>query len=245
LQREFDAANAILDEVEKALGSVPPHVRVRYLLERGRALNSSGEASRAVPLFSEALKLAEREGDEFYAIDAAHMLGIAAPQPERLDWDLKALSLAEQARDPRARDWRASLYHNIGWAYFEAGNPSTALEYWQKALALRITMGRPGPVRVAKWTVARGLRAIGRIDDAEKIQVALLAELDAIGEADGYVYEELAELALARGDVGSARSSAARAHEALQRDPRFVATEAPRLERLAAIASGQLPPRQP
>ncbi len=100
----------------------------------GRAFNSSGAPQRAVPLFAEALALAERDKDEFYAVDAAHMLGIAAPAAERLGWNLKALSLAEAATDPRARGWRASLFHNIGWTYFDAGDPKTALDYWRKAL---------------------------------------------------------------------------------------------------------------
>ncbi len=121
--------------------ALPTHVRVRYLLERGRTFNSSGAPQRAVPLFAEALTLAERDKDEFYAVDAAHMLGIAAPAAERLGWNLKALSLAEAATDPRARGWRASLYNNIGWTYFDAGDAKTALDYWQKALAARETMG--------------------------------------------------------------------------------------------------------
>jgi len=237
LQRKFDAAHAMLDGVEAKLPNASAHLRVRYLLERGRTFNSSGARERAVPLFAEALALAEREHDEFYAVDAAHMLGIAAPPGERLDWNLKALALAEGASDARARGWRASLYHNIGWTYFDAGDPAKALDFWQKALALRETTGNADRIRVAKWTVARGYRAMGRLDDAEKIQRALVVELDAIGERDGYVYEELAEIALARGDAAAAQPWAAKAHALLKDDP-DVANDAPRLARLAAIASG-------
>ncbi len=217
-------------------------MRVRYLLERGRTLNSSGAPERAVPLFAEALALAESTKDEFYAVDAAHMLGIAAPPSERLSWNLKALALAEAASDPRARNWRASLYNNIGWTYFDAGDAKTALDLWQKALAAREPMGNAEQTRVARWTVARGYRAVGRLDDAEAIQKALVAELDAIGETDGYVYEELAEIALARGDAKAARPWAAKAHAALKDDPDLAANEAARLARLAAVAAGEPPP---
>ncbi len=241
LQRRFDDAHALLDMVEARLASLPTHVRVRYLLERGRTLNSSGAPQRAVPLFAEALALAERDKDEYYAVDAAHMLGIAAPLPEQLRWNMKALALAEAATDPRARDWRASLYHNIGWTHFEGGKPDTALEYWQKALAARETMGNPSRTRVARWTVARGYRALGRLDDAEAVQKSLLAELTAAGETDGYVYEELAEIALARGDANAAQPWAAKAHAALKDDSSFAASEAARLARLAAIAAGNPP----
>jgi tetratricopeptide (TPR) repeat protein len=241
LQRKFDDAHAQLDTVEAKLATLPTHVRVRYLLERGRALNSSGSPQRAVPLFADALKLAERDKDEYYAVDAAHMLGIAAPQSERLGWDLKALALAEAATDPRARGWRASLYHNIGWEYFDSGDAKTALDYWQNALLARQAMGNASRTRVARWTVARGYRAVGRLDDAESLQRALLAEFERIGETDGQVYEELAEIALARGDANAARPWAAKAHAALTDDSTLVATEAPRLARLAAIAAGNPP----
>jgi tetratricopeptide (TPR) repeat protein len=245
LQRKFDDAHAMLDAVEVKLADVPVHVRVRYLLERGRALNSSGAPQRAVPLFADALALAERDRDEYYAVDAAHMLGIAAPAPERLSWNLKALALAEAAVDTRARDWRASLYHNIGWTYFEAGDAKKALEFWQKALVLRETMGNADRLRVAKWTVARGYRALGRLDEAEAMQQALVVELDKIGEPDGYVYEELAEIALARGDAAAARPWAAKAHAALKNDADLAANDAPRLARLAAVAAGEAPLPKP
>lgn len=244
LQRKFDDAHAMLDVVEAKLPNAPTHLRVRYLLERGRTFNSSGAPPRAVPLFAEALALAEREHDEFYAVDAAHMLGIAAPPGERLDWNLKALALAEAATDARARGWRASLYHNIGWTYFDAGEAAKALDYWEKALALRETMGNADRIRVAKWTVARGYRAVGRLDDAETIQKALVVEFDAIGEPDGYVYEELALIALARGDADAAQPWAAKAHALLKDDP-DVANDAARLARLAATARGPSPSAKP
>lgn len=246
LQRRFDDAHALLDTVEAKLAALPEHARVRYLLERGRVLNSSGAPERAVPLFAEALRLAESNRNEFYAVDAAHMLGIATPPSERLGWDRKALALAEAATDPRARGWRASLYNNIGWATLDIGDPKAALDYWQKALATRETMGNAASTRIAKWTVARGYRAVGRLADAETMQRALLAEYERTGEANGYVYEELAEIALARGDAKAAAPWAAKAHAALTDDPFLAANEAPRLARLAAIGVGNWrPPARP
>jgi tetratricopeptide (TPR) repeat protein len=239
LQRRFADAHALLDDIERTLARLPVHVCVRYLLERGRTFNSSGSRERAVPLFAEALELSQREKDEFYAVDAAHMLGIAAPPAERLGWNLKALALAEAATDARARGWRASLYNNIGWTYFDDGQAAMALDYWEKALAARQTTGDARTTRIAKWTVARGYRGVGRLDDAEAAQKSLAAELAQAGESDGYVYEELAEIALARGDAKSAQPWAAKAHAALKDDPYLAANEAPRLARLAAIAAGR------
>jgi tetratricopeptide (TPR) repeat protein len=240
LQRRFDAGHATLDAVALRLPGADTRVRVRYLLERGRLFNSAGLPEQAAPLFREAADLAAAgtaPGDAFYRIDALHMLGIAAQEDERLGWNRKALAAAEAATDARARGWRGSLYHNIGWAHFERGDPTTALDYWQKELAVREAAADAARTRTAKWTVARALRELARLDDAEKIQRALVAEYENIGESDGYVYEELAEIEVARGNRAAAAPWAAKAFAILREDPWFVATEATRLKRLAKLGS--------
>jgi len=242
LRREFIAAHATLDAVEPQLAGAPSHVRVRFLLERGRVLNSAGAADRAVPLFAEALSLAECDGDEFDAIDAAHMLGIAAPPPERLKWNRKALAMAELAADPRAQRWRAALYTNIGQTYLEQGDAATALRYFDKALPAWAARRDDGAVRVAHWMIARAKRSLGRLDEAEAVQRTLAAEYAQIGQTDGYVFEELAEIALARGDTNAARSWAARAYAALEHDDQLKTSEPGRVLRLEALAQGRTPP---
>lgn len=240
LQRRFDEAHATLDAVAPALPTAPPRVHVRYLLERGRTWNSSGAPEKAVPLFVDALRLANADpadGSAFYTIDAMHMLGIAAPAGERLDWNLKALDAAERAADPRAQGWRASLLNNLGWTMFDRGDPAAALGYWQRALAAREASGDAERTRIARWTVARGLRAVGRLDDAERMQLALAAELERGARADGYVYEELAEIAVARGDVAAAATWAAKAYAELSRDAGLAATDPARLARLRKLSA--------
>jgi tetratricopeptide (TPR) repeat protein len=210
--------------------------------------NSSGAPARAVPLFLDAARRAAADPDEgaaFYEIDALHMLGIASPPAERLDWNLRALEVAERAADARARGWRASLYHNIGWTYFERGDHATALGYWEKSLAVREASGDQQRARIARWTVARGYRALGRLDDAERMQRALAEDNRAAGEEDGYVYEELAELRLARGDAAGAAPLAAKAYALLREDAWLAATEPARLERLAKLGAGEAAPPAP
>ena len=247
LRRQFAAAHATLDTAAAGLPGAPSHVRVRYLLERGRVFNSAGSPERAVPLFAEALSLAECNDDAFYAVDAAHMLGIAAPPGERLDWNLKALAMTERAADPRTRRWLGPLHNNIGQTYLERGAYAHALDHFRQALPAYELRGDPGSVRTARWMIARTQRSLGQLDDAEKTQRELVAEYDRIGEPDGYVYEELAEIALARGDAAGAKAWAAKAHAALQDDPDLKANEAARLARLAAIAAGAgpAPPAKP
>jgi tetratricopeptide (TPR) repeat protein len=240
LTRRFDDAHQLLDTVEPQLPNVDVRVTVRYLLERGRTLNSSGQRDRALPLFQQAYDRAQAAGrasDAFYAIDALHMLAIAAPPAEQLAWNLKALAAADGATDTRARNWRGSLLHNLGWTYFDAGDTTTAVEYWRKSLALREAAHDIPRIRVARWTVARGLRAQGKLDEAEAMQRALATELAQAGAPDGYVFEELTEIAVARGDAAATRQWAAQAYALLRNDQDLVANDPQRLARLAQLSA--------
>jgi tetratricopeptide (TPR) repeat protein len=196
--------------------------------------NSAGSPDKAVPLFHAALDRARCDGNDFYAIDAAHMLGIAAPQPERLDWNLQALAMTERSTHSRAKRWLAPLYNNIGWTYMDAGDAGRALDYFRKAVPAYEMRGNADDVRAAHWAVARALRATGALDDAERIQTALLAEHERAGTVDGYVFEELAELRWARGERESARDWFRKAWEALKDDP-ALRSEPDRLARLARL----------
>jgi hypothetical protein len=110
LQRHFDEAHATLDAVEAQLGGSTPRVRIRYLLERGRVYNSSRQPEHAEPYFTEAWELASTIGEDILAIDAAHMLAIIAPPEASLEWNQRALELAERSSASRALHWRGSLY---------------------------------------------------------------------------------------------------------------------------------------
>ena len=247
LRRQFADADATLDSIVPKLDQVPVRVRIRYLLERGRTRNSGGDKPAAIALFREAVALQDRDtlpGADFYRVDALHMLGIATPGAEQLDWNRKALATAEASSEPRARGWAASLNHNIGWSYFDSGDAATALVYWQKALPLREAQGNAENIRVAKWTIARGYRATGKFDEAERMQRDLAVEMEKAGEPDGYVYEELAEIAIARGDKAAAAPWAAKAHALLKDDGYLKANEAARLQRLADLATFAAAPGQ-
>jgi tetratricopeptide (TPR) repeat protein len=238
LQRRFDEADRVLDTVQAALAKLPARVRVRYLLERGRRDNSSGNARAAFAWFEQALAASNDDtmpDAEFYRIDTLHMLAIAAAPARRLDWNVKALAAADAAKDPRARGWRGSLLHNLGWTMHERGDYAAALAYWQQALEAREAAHDVARTRIARWTVARGLRSLGRLDEAEAMQRALADELQAAGAPDGYVFEELAEIALARGDRVAAQPWAAKAYALLSEDADLRANDPARLARLAEL----------
>ena len=235
LQRRFAAAHTTLDGVERRMDKRPERVRVRYLLERGRTFNSAGQPERAVPLFREALDRARAAREDFLAIDAAHMLGIAAPAEDRLAWSLEAVAMTERSADARSKRWLASLYNNIGWTYHDRGDYAAALAYFEKALPAWQARGGPDKVRIAYWSIARAQRSLGRLDEALAIQLRLAREADAAGTPDGYVYEELGEILQAKGEAVVARPNFARAYALLSADQGLQAEAPERLARLKRL----------
>jgi tetratricopeptide (TPR) repeat protein len=246
LQRKFGDADLTLDAVQATLDAQPARVRVRYLLERGRRDNSSERRTSAIAWFEQALAASANDtlpGASYYRVDALHMLAIASPAEQQLEWNKRAIAAAQSSDDARTRRWRTSLFNNIGWTMHDRGDFVAALDYWRQALAAAEQDGQDATrTRIGRWTVARGLRSLGRLDEAEAMQRALADELQAAQVPDGYVFEELAEIAVARGDRAAARPWAAKALELLRNDADFVATQPERLARLADLAEPG-PPR--
>lgn len=235
LQRRFDEAHQMLDEIEPRLADADATVAVRYELERGRVFNSSGRRDEARPLFEAAWQRACEAGLDVYAVDAAHMVAIVAQDNETLRWNRLALDLAERSASPRARNWLGSLYNNIGWTLHDAGDYAQALEIFEKAVAFRAEQQQPRELRIARWCVARALRSLGQVEAALARQYALEAEWKEFGEDDGYVFEELGECLLALGRTEAARPWFARAHATLSCDAWLAAEEPQRLERLQTL----------
>ncbi len=237
LQRKFEEGHALLDGVEKLLGSATPVARIRYLLERGRVFNSSKKVEQARPLFLEAWEQAEAAGEDFYAVDAAHMLGIVEKGAESLAWNENAIAHATQSKSERARGWLGSLLNNTAWTYHDLGEFDKALDLFQQAQAFREEQGNAETIRIAKWCVGRCLRSLGWYDEALAIQNALLVEAEIEGEPHGYTDEELGELLLVLGREDEARSHFAAAYAELSQDAWLVDNEAERVERLRTLGS--------
>jgi len=235
LQRRFDDAHRTLDEVKGMLSDRTPVARVRYLLERGRVFNSSRHAEEAAPLFLAAWEEARADSLDFYAVDAAHMMGIVETGDSSVAWNERAMALAESSSSERARGWLGSLYNNLGWTYHDGGKYDRALDLFEKALAFRREHGTPEQIRIARWCVARAHRSLGRVEEALAEQQALAADLEAAGAEDGYVEEELGECLTALGRRSEATPHFARAYAILSRDPWFVESEPERLARMKEL----------
>lgn len=235
LQGHFDDAHTTLAQAAQRLNVAQPRAHIRYLLERGRVFNSSGDREQARPLFLEAWDLAQVNGEVACAVDAAHMLGIIEPLDQQIIWSQRALEMAEASDDAAAQRWRGPLYNNLGWTCFDTGRYEAALDLFRRDARFRHDTGQIRESRMARWAVGRALRALERDEEARMVQETLLAELRNAGHEDGYVYEELGELLYAAEETDAARDYFARAYRLLSQDDWLQSHEAERLDRLRAL----------
>lgn len=236
LQRKFEEAHQTLDQAEEELESGESGPRVRYLLERGRALNSSRKKDEARPLFQEAWEMAQTIGEDGLAVDAAHMLAIVETGDQALDWNLRALALATASPQPAARKWRKSLHNNIGWTLYEMGQIQAALENFQKCREAAEEMGDQESERIARWSIAKALRTLGQVEESFQMQRAQLDEAETENRDAPYVHEELGECLLALSRTAEAKPHLATAYKQLSLDPWLVENEFARLERLRRLS---------
>ena len=247
LQRKFDAAHATLDKIEVELVRVDARVRIRAsrAWQAVQFLGIARQGSAAVPQVAEVAT--RQDGRVTRSTRSTRCTCWASPLPSRSG----STGTCAHSRWPSARRMRApaagarrSTTTSAG-RYSDRGEHASALGYWEKSLAVREASGDQQRTRIARWTVARGYRALGRLDDAERMQRDLAEDNRAAGEEDGYVYEELAELRIARGDAAGAAPGAAKAYALLREDAWLAATEPARLERLAKIGAGEVPAPPP
>jgi tetratricopeptide (TPR) repeat protein len=234
MQREFQSAQKTLDRVEKALPKADSRTLIRYILERGRVYNSTGDQEDAKRMFLQAFDLSTKSKEDFYAVDAAHMMSIVDGTENGQEWNLKALDLAENSLDERARGWRGSLYNSIGRDCLDSGEFEEALFMFEKALDYRRQQGDPANIATATWSVAKTLRMMGHTEEALDMQRQLFDEYQANDRRNGFVYEEIAESLLTIGNEAEAEGWFAAAYNELSKDPTVI-NDRDRLTRMKTL----------
>ncbi len=236
LRGHFELANEQLDQAKSLIAHRKTRAWVFLLLERGRVYNSAGDKRQAREFFEEAFRKAELLGDDYLAIDAAHMVAIAESLDQQMKWNLIALGIAESSRSPRAKKWLGSLYNNMGWTYFDQADYEKALSLFEKAVVFRQNQDNPRRLQIAQWALGKTLRKLGRTDEALEIQLALAQEKENSNESpDAFVIEEIAEIYYIKGS-NLAPDYFARAHRLMSRDEWIKINEPERLARLKKLA---------
>jgi tetratricopeptide (TPR) repeat protein len=234
LRRRFAEAGELLDQADGLAGGSAA-ARARVELERGRVQRSSGDPPGALMHFEAAFRLAAEAAEDFVAADAAHMAALAAPDREGMvAWTRCGIELAESS--PDAAYWAGPLLNNLGWAWFEDGDYERALVAFERALTARERDGGPEQVEIARYAVARALRALGRPAEAVALLEQAVAWAESTGSPDGWFHEELAEAYAALGRDSDAAEQARLAFPLLERDDDSFADDAVRTARLRRLA---------
>ena len=236
LKLEIKKAHELLDEVEKALDETTPVAEVRYYLERGRAFNSNKEKKKAYEVFISAYHLAHERGYENYGVDAAHMVAIAATDLEdKVKWSELGINEAKKSQDDNTRKWIGVFYNNMGWDLFEAKRYEEALIKFQNCEKFYQEANIKSRKDIARWSVAKTFRFLGRIEDSLSIQEALLKEAGGVDESC-YTYEELGELYHLKNDVEKAKKYFTKSYAILSKDKWLQKHEPERLARMLKLA---------
>ena len=143
LQGDFDGAHAILDEVKRDLRETDQVAHLRLLLERGRALRSSGNPNKAKPVFLDAWEKGRRWNQDYHAVDAGHMVALAVKGDDALAWNVKTIEYAKKSRSKRVRGWCGSLYINLAWTYHDTEEYEKAFECFAESLKIRNLTPKP------------------------------------------------------------------------------------------------------
>lgn len=237
LRHDMAEAATLLDEVEAALTPQTPMARLAILLERARFDCLRNEASGTL-LAEQTWKQALRLRRDDLAIDAACLLANGPNEAARQRWLPQAVTLAERSASEGARRWLPIVWNQLAWLRFEQQKFDEALGLQQQCAAWHQQHNAPTKAALAQWNQGRILREQGKIEEAWSAQLTLKTEMEEAGlPADGYLFEELGELALLRQDpeIG-AEEFFARAWFLLSRDE-WLKTQAPeRIERLKRLA---------
>jgi len=163
LQERYDEADRVLEGIDAPV----PAIRARVALERGRLRNSGGHPEDAVAFFENAASVAEAANEPFLLVDALHMLGIAdaARGEVHTTRALEVLDALDAASDRRTQRWRVSLHNNRGWALFDAGELTAALQEFEQALRDAEEYGTEEQRRWAREAIEECLEAIDAAAD--------------------------------------------------------------------------------
>lgn len=189
----LDAAEAeggTPDDADRDVARAAAEVRARVAIERGRILAAdSARRPEAVPELTRGAREAALAGSPFLVLDALHMLALNDAGHEE-EWAAEGLELLAGSRDPRVLRWGVALHNNLGWTLHDGGRPEAALAEFEQAVEAADRYGTAEQQHVARWSVGRCLRTLGRTEEALKVQ----RELARSRPDDPFVREELAAL---------------------------------------------------
>ncbi|MFN7611108.1 MAG: tetratricopeptide repeat protein [bacterium] len=184
---------------------------------------------------------------DFHTVNASHMVAIVEKHAEgKIEWNKRAINLAEQTKDERCHAWLGPIYNNLAQNYIEAEKYQEALQAFDKCKAHAEERGDQIVIRGALWGMGRALRGLNKLDQALDIQNDLLKEYEKISDQGllpmeliyvgrGLVYEELAEIYFAKEYEQHSQKYACLAYEDLSKDAWMKKLYPKRIQRLLEL----------
>jgi tetratricopeptide (TPR) repeat protein len=116
------------------------------------------------------------------------------------------------------------------------GEPAEALKLFERDIEFRKQTATNVEVGIARWSAAKMLRHLGRVEDSLRLQLELLDDPDRKNnDSEGYTREEIGECLLLLKRPAEAAPYFARAWELLHNDPWLSRDEPARLARLKKL----------
>ncbi len=248
MQQKFDIAHQTLNEAERLLDPQYQLAKIRLLLERGRVYHQSDRLDQALSFFIQSYDLSKSSPEfDFHTVNASHMVAIVEKHTEgKIEWNKRAINLAEQTKDERCHAWLGPIYNNLAQNYIEAEKYQEALQAFDKCKAHAEERGDQIVIRGALWGMGRALRGLNKLDQALDIQNDLLKEYEKISDQGllpmeliyvgrGLVYEELAEIYFAKEYEQHSQKYACLAYEDLSKDAWMKKLYPKRIQRLLEL----------
>ncbi len=213
--------------------------KIRFMLEKASYAIVERTPSQAQPLALEAWRLAGTAQTESFAVEAAQLMSLVDTQKAQPEWTRRAIEIAEKSSDKKAKRHLGKLYATQAWGLFEVRQFDKALEILQTSLKHFTEIGDRREIFVAKWSIGKILRVMGKPEEALKIHEELLSEVGAGDKKDGRLYEELAECLHVLKRPGEAQPYFDIAFKELSNDPWVADNEPVALKRMKELGKAR------
>jgi non-specific serine/threonine protein kinase len=174
-----EAVQWLEDALSKA-GSADPGIRADALATAASLAGPRGDLERAAMLAEESLTLARSQGDHFRAAKALNALAIthefAGDFDRAAELFTEGLALLHQLdTEPEVVGWKALLTCNVADNHLWRGDPKTAVELAEEALAWLRPMGHPWGLAGALQTGAGAASMMGNQARAARLYDEVLS----------------------------------------------------------------------
>ncbi len=245
VQGKIAEARASLEKAEKLLEELAAGcsvtIKIRWQLERGRLYILERTPAQGRGLLASAWTMANDVGEDSLAIEIAQLMASSEPQKSQQEWIMRAIDIAEKSVQQKTKHWLGSLYSTLGWKLYDLRQFEKSIAMFEKALGNFMAHGTKRESFVAQWSIGKVTRAFGKIEEALRIQQALLVELNLESKHDGRLYEELAECLQMLNRVSEAQPYFELAYKELSSDEWIIDNKPLRLKRLKDLGKARAP----